>query len=162
MSAVALALTASLAWGCSQFLVGLEGRRLALLALAVVAQGSGLVLIGVVVVTRGVGPPPLEQTVWALVAGVGAAGTVAIFYRALSIGALGIVAPIVGTAGVVPAVFGLLVGERPSALQGLGIVLALLGVVLASLQPSGAVGGRWPRGSAWPCSRRSGSGPSSC
>lgn len=142
MIAVTLALAASLAWGCSQFLTGLQGRRVALLALAVGAQGAGLVLIGAVVLVRGVGPPGLEPAVVALVAGVGAAGTVAVFYRALSIGALGIVAPIVGTAGAVPVAVGLLTGEQPSALAGLGVVLALLGVVLASLQPRATLGGR--------------------
>lgn len=142
MIAVALALAASTAWGCSQFLVGLQGRRVALLALATGAQGAGLVLIGAVVLVRGVGPPGLESALFALVAGVGAAGTVAVFYRALAIGALGIVAPIVGTAGAVPVAFGMLTGERPGGLAGVGVVLALLGVVLASFQPRGTLGGR--------------------
>jgi drug/metabolite transporter (DMT)-like permease len=54
---------------------------------------------------------------------------------------MSIVAPISATAAVVPVVFGVLTGERPSAAQSLGIALAVGGVVLASRAPSDG-GGR--------------------
>jgi drug/metabolite transporter (DMT)-like permease len=43
-----------------------------------------------------------------------------------------VVAPISATAAVVPVVFGVASGERPSAGQAVGIALAVAGVVLAS------------------------------
>lgn len=140
--AIVLALTASLAWGASQFLAGVQGRRVPLLALLVASQGAGLLLSGVVVVARGDGPPALEPVAWALGSGVASALTVAVFYRALSVGVLGIVAPITGTAGVVPVVFGLLTGERLTGVEGLGVALAVAGVVLASVESRAASGRR--------------------
>jgi drug/metabolite transporter (DMT)-like permease len=57
------------------------------------------------------------------------------FYRALAVGTMGIVGPISATGAVVPLAYGLARGERPSALQALGIVVAVVGVVAASLEP---------------------------
>jgi drug/metabolite transporter (DMT)-like permease len=54
------------------------------------------------------------------------------FYRALSTGTMGIVAPIAGTGAVVPVAVGLATGDSPSALQLAGIAVACVGVVLAS------------------------------
>jgi len=45
---------------------------------------------------------------------------------------MGVVSPIAAVGVVVPVLFGLLRGERPAALQLVGIVLAVVGVVLAS------------------------------
>jgi len=57
------------------------------------------------------------------------------FYRALAIGSMGIVGPISTTGVIVPVAYGLARGEHPSALQGVGIVVAVGGVVAASLEP---------------------------
>jgi len=54
------------------------------------------------------------------------------FYSALATGTMGVVAPIAATGVVVPVVVGLAQGDRPSALQAAGVVVAVVGVVLAS------------------------------
>ena len=54
------------------------------------------------------------------------------FYRALAVGTMSIVAPIVATSAIVPVLAGVFDGERPGALQWVGIVAALSGVALAS------------------------------
>jgi drug/metabolite transporter (DMT)-like permease len=61
----------------------------------------------------------------------GASG-LALYYRALAIGTMGVVSPIAALGVLVPLVVGLVDGERPSPLQVLGIALAVVGVVLAS------------------------------
>ena len=61
---------------------------------------------------------------------VGPVGLVS-FYWALSIGTMGVVSPIAATGIVVPVLWGLVDGERPSALQYAGIVVGFCGVVLA-------------------------------
>ena len=48
---------------------------------------------------------------------------------------MGIVGPITATAAIVPVAYGLGQGERPSALQGAGVGLAVVGVIAASLEP---------------------------
>lgn len=54
------------------------------------------------------------------------------FYTALATGQMGIVAPISSLSAVVPVTIGLVQGERPSSMQLIGIVVALIGVILAS------------------------------
>jgi drug/metabolite transporter (DMT)-like permease len=55
-----------------------------------------------------------------------------------------VVAPVSSLAAAVPVVFGLVTGERPSTLQGVGMAAAIAGVVLASREegPDGAEGPR--------------------
>ncbi len=53
------------------------------------------------------------------------------FYRALAIGTMSIVAPLSATGAGVPVLVGLASGERPAAIQLIGIVLAMVGVMLA-------------------------------
>jgi uncharacterized membrane protein len=76
-------------------------------------------------------------------AGAGAAGTVALgaFYRALALGTMSIVAPISATGAAIPVVVGLASGDRPSALQGAGVALAVVGVVLAAREEGEPIAG---------------------
>ena len=102
-------------------------------ALTVLAcsQPFGLASLGVWAVIRGEGPPG-PAVLWAcLAAAFGTSGLVA-FYRGMAAGAISVVAPIAGTAAAVPVVRGLATGDNPSALQELGFVLALGGVVATS------------------------------
>jgi drug/metabolite transporter (DMT)-like permease len=142
MGAVALGLASSLAWGFADFFGGLQSRKRPLLAVLVVGQTAGLALIALVALIRGEGVP--EAGTWLLWAmGGGLLGIVglAAFYRGLATGNMGVVAPISATAAIVPLVFGLATGERPSALQGVGVALAIGGVALASLEHDGPVTG---------------------
>ena len=86
--------------------------------------------------------PSARHLAWAAFAGVIGVVGLAVFYRALAVGAMGIVGPITATAAIVPMAYGLARGERPSTLQGAGIALAIVGVVAASLDPRGRRQGR--------------------
>jgi drug/metabolite transporter (DMT)-like permease len=131
--AIALALVASLSWGFADFVAGLKSRALPLLTVMAVSQVMGLTVIGAVVAVRGAGPPAgSDFALFAALAAVAGLGGLAAFYRGLSVGAMAVVAPISGLAAGVPVVFGLLQGERPSALQGVGIAFAMAGVALAA------------------------------
>lgn len=132
MTAVALALAASLSWGISDFVAGLKSRGLPVIAVLVVSQPAGLVLVAVLVAARGGEPPDAEHALYAALAGVVGILGLGAFYRGLAAGAMSIVAPVSATAAVVPLGVGLAQGERPSLLQGAGVGLALAGVVLAS------------------------------
>jgi drug/metabolite transporter (DMT)-like permease len=95
------------------------------------AQPVGLFLLALAVAIHGHGPPGAEVLWASLAAAFGTAGLVA-FYRGMAAGAISVVAPIAGTAAVVPVVWGLARGEHPSGLQELGFVLVLGGVVATS------------------------------
>jgi drug/metabolite transporter (DMT)-like permease len=131
MLAAVLALASSLSWGLSDFLGGFQSRRHPLLGVMVLSQGFAFVLLVVAVASGAATEHDTEATLWA--AGSGAIGVIALtsFYRALAIGTMSIVAPLSATGAAVPVLYGLASGERPAAIQLVGIVLALLGVMLA-------------------------------
>ena len=105
------------------------------------SQGTGLALVALIVALRAEGAPDGEYLVYAAVSGVAGIAGLTAFYRGLAVGAMAVVAPISATAAGIPVVVGLATGDRPSAMQGVGLVLALVGVVLASREEVGDGGG---------------------
>ncbi len=85
-----------------------------------------------VVALGGESAPPVSELWPAAAGGIAGAAALAAFYRGLAIGTMSIVAPISATAAAVPVAVGVATGERPGALQAVGIALAVSGVVLAS------------------------------
>lgn len=140
MTAIALALAASLSYGVSDFLGGLKSRSLPQLSVLLISQGGALVALVVFVAVAGGSPPEARYVVYGMIAGLVEAVGVAALYRGLAVGSISIVAPVAATAPVVPVVAGFALGELPSPLQGAGIVLAIAGVVLISLAPSAGRG----------------------
>ena len=138
MLAVALALSSSLCWGTADFLGGLQSRQRPLVTVLLVAQVAAVALGLVYVAAAGDPFPALGPA--ALATGAGAAGCAALaaFYRGLAIGTMSIVAPISATGAAVPVLVGVASGERPGAVQLVGIVLAMVGIVLAAREPGDA------------------------
>jgi drug/metabolite transporter (DMT)-like permease len=136
MLAAALALSSSLSWGLADFLGGFQSRRHPLLTVLVLSQGFALLLLFVAVAAGAPTEHDSASTLWA--AGSGMVGVIGLvcFYRALAIGTMSIVAPVSATGTVIPVVAGLASGERPSALQVGGMVLAIAGVILAGRDAS--------------------------
>ena len=134
MNALALALGASLAWGVADFVGPLVARTLGSLRVLFWAQIGGLAAIAIAVGVRG-GLP--HDRLVLLAAPAALAGTLGLwaYYRGIAAGAISVVAPIAGASAVIPVVFGFATGDSPSVAQVAGIACALLGVVLASLEP---------------------------
>ncbi len=138
MTAIVLALGASLSWGVGDFLGGVSARRLRTLTVLAVAELAGLVVIAAYVTAAG--DPFPGGTAVAAGVGAGIAGAVGLgaLYRGMAVGAIGVVAPISAASAALPVGVGLARGERPSVVQLAGIVLALAGVALVSREPSPA------------------------
>src|SRR4051794_10633981 len=132
MGAIALGLAASLSWGVADFFGGIQARRMAVVAVVLGSQLAGLVLAAAVVAIRGEAPPGGDFLIYAALSSVGGILGLTAFYKALSIGAMGVVAPLSSTAAVIPVVVGVATGDRPSALQAAGVAVAIGGVILAS------------------------------
>ena len=132
MLAIALAFSASIAWGVCDFLGGVKSRDFAAVVVLLISQAAGLVAIALLVAARGDAPP--DGGSLALAALAGAIGSVALtaLYRGLAIGPMSVVAPIAATGAIVPVAVGLVTGEKPTAFQNAGVALALVGIVLAS------------------------------
>ena len=148
MLAVALALAASLSWAVSDFVGGLKSRRLRLLTVLVVSQIAGLAVVAVAVAGIRASPPDSRHAAYALVAGAAGAVGIAALFRGMAIGAMAVVAPISALGALIPVIVGLAQGERPSPLQYGGIVLALTGAVVVSLERGGIAGRRIASGAA--------------
>lgn len=142
MVAALLGLGASVAWGLADFIAGLKSRRVSVLVVLLASQATGLGLVALVVLARGEGPPDSATLTYAALASLAGTAGLAAFYRGLAVGAMAVVAPISATAAVIPVAVGVATGERPSALQGLGIAVALTGVALASRESGAAAGHR--------------------
>jgi drug/metabolite transporter (DMT)-like permease len=132
---VVLALAASVSWGIADFGGGLGARRTHLVWVLVVSQLAGLALVGTMALATQPQAPTWREVAWGVFAGVLGVSGLAAFYRALAVGAMGVVGPISAMGAVVPVVYGLVRGERPGALQAVGIVVAVVGVIAASLEP---------------------------
>src|SRR4051794_22540886 len=131
MAAVVLALASSVTWGIGDFLGGIQTRRRPLLTVLVVSQGAGFLSLFVALVGRGQGPGGGGGwTAGAALPGVLGVSGMAAFYRGVATGAMGVVAPMSSAAAVVPVVVGLALGGRPHPIQGVGIAIAIVGVVL--------------------------------
>jgi drug/metabolite transporter (DMT)-like permease len=137
-----LALLASLLWGTADFLGGTAARRLPVSSVVGVSQLVALLGLVPVAVLSGALDEPRDYLAPSIAAGVVGPLALAAFYRALSVGTMGVVAPVAALGVVVPVAAGLVGGESPSGLQLGGIGAAVVGVVLASGPELGGGGGR--------------------
>ena len=137
---VILSLLAALSYGLADFAGGLASRRASAWSVALVAQAAGTVLLLAVGLIVG-GSPDRTDLAWGVVAGVGNGFGTAFLYRGLASGRMGVVAPVSGVcAAVLPVAVGVVLGERPSLLVWMGIVLALPAIWLVAREPGTPVG----------------------
>jgi drug/metabolite transporter (DMT)-like permease len=132
-----LALSGAVLWGVGDFLGGLASRRLAVLAVLAISQAVGLVGVACWVWIASDPFPGVVELLPAAAAGVAGLIGLGALYRGLAIGAMGIVAPISAASPLVPLAVDAARGLTPAALQWLGIVLVLAGIVVLSREPSG-------------------------
>lgn len=127
-----LALVSAAGYGVSDFVGGIASRRVAALRVVIVSYPLAMVLLSVLAlfVDGHVTGPAVW---WGLLCGFCQAFGVWWFYAALGSGPISVVSPLTAilVAGV-PVGFGVLMGERPSAVALAGIAVALVAVVLVS------------------------------
>src|SRR5579864_8459081 len=87
-------LVAVLCWGTSDFIGGYVARRVNAFVLTAIAHGSGLLLVTVLALANHSPLPSTTSQHWAFVAGLCGGSALAIFYRALSMGRMGLTAPV--------------------------------------------------------------------
>jgi drug/metabolite transporter (DMT)-like permease len=144
LSTIAFALAASISWGAGDFSGGFATRRAQVLSVVLGAYTVGLCTLIVLALIWSEPFPTALDLLWGGVAGLaGAVGLVA-FYQALSVGRMGIVAPIAAMlSAAIPVLFGAVIEGLPGPLQLVGFVLAFIAVGLIS--GLGVVKGR-PKG----------------
>lgn len=132
MAAIALGLLSSVLWGLSDYLGGVKSRTFPVPVVLAMMYGTSLAVMLAFVAARGEGPPPAQNVLAALGAGIVGIAALSAFYRALAIGTMSIVAPIASTGVALPVIVGLIGGDRPGMLRSAGLALAVVGIVLAS------------------------------
>lgn len=139
---ILLALGAALAYGASDFLAGLQSRRASAYAVAVAAQCAGALSVLLAALLLPAAHPTGSAMAWGAASGIGSGLGTLFLYRGFGSGRMSVVAPVsaVGSAGL-PVIVGVALGDRPSALAIIGIVLALPAVALISRGESGIAGG---------------------
>jgi drug/metabolite transporter (DMT)-like permease len=127
-----LALLSAFGYGISDFVGGLASRRVAALRVVLVSYPIALALLAVLATAVG-GEINQGAVFWGALCGVSQAFGIWWFYAALGSGPISVVSPLTAilVAGI-PVGVGLALGERPSAIAAVGVVLALVAVVLVS------------------------------
>jgi drug/metabolite transporter (DMT)-like permease len=128
----ALALASALGYGISDFVGGLASRRVAALRVVLVSYPIAMVLLAVLAAIVG-GHISGAAVFWGGLCGISQAFGVWWFYAALGAGPISVVSPLTAVlVASIPVGVGLVMGERPGAIAGIGVVVALIAVVLVS------------------------------
>jgi drug/metabolite transporter (DMT)-like permease len=137
LAVVLLGLLSSLGWGVADFGGGLASRRGPVLGVLLWSQ---LASLAVAVPILALGHEPAMQPLDILVSiagGVFGAVGLSLLYRGLSVGRMGIVAPVAAVlTATLPVAFGFLTEGIPSAFAIVGILCAGLSVILVSRSPA--------------------------
>lgn len=112
----------------------MQSRRIPVLAVLIVTQPAGLVLALAVLAVFGGDPLSSKDVLIAFAGGAAAMGGLGVFYTAMAMGTMSVVAPIAALGVVVPVGVGLAQGEAPGAIAFVGLGVAIAGVVILSFE----------------------------
>lgn len=133
---ILFALSAALVWGVADFVGGMASRRVSVITVLLLTELGGLIVIGAVVAATTPEMFSREDAIMSMAAGLIGTAALGLFYRALAIGTMSVVAPITATGAVIPVIVGLATGDALSVVQVGGLAVVLVGVVLASREQS--------------------------
>ena len=131
---VLFGLGAAITWGCADYVAASAGRRIGPARVVLGFHVVATVILACLVATSGslADVTTVDLLFFALVGAVGW-GSYVCFYRALAIGPISILSPIVsGYAAVTVVLAVIFLGERLSAAETAAVIVSFTGVVLAS------------------------------
>ena len=129
----AYSLTAVGVWGTSDFLGGVGARRVNAFLFTAIAHISGLVVIGALALIAREPFLANASVAWSLISGAVGGMALALFYRSLASGNMGLVAPVAAVLGAaIPTLVTAFAEGFPGYRHVLGFILAGIGVWLIS------------------------------
>lgn len=138
LATVIFGLAASLCWGSGDFNGGLASRRASASSVVVAGYTVGFVLMVVLALIWHEPNPSLQDLLWGGIGGIAGVVGLMAFYSALSIGKMGIVAPVSAVlTAAIPVFFSAFTSGLPSLLQIGGFLLALIAIGLISRSEAG-------------------------
>jgi drug/metabolite transporter (DMT)-like permease len=127
-------------WGTSDFLGGLGARRINAFLFTAVVHLSGMLLIGAIALAIHAPFPGTSSLLWSMAAGALGGFALIFFYRALSEGNMGLIAPVAAVlSAAIPTTVAAFTNGFPGKLKVFGFILAGVGVWLIS-RTEGAAG----------------------
>ena len=142
----AYSMVAVLCWGTSDFSGGCASKRSDAFRITLLAHASGFILMTTLGLAARAPLPDRPSQVWAFIAGALGGSGLAIFYRALATGKMGLAAPLAAIlAAAIPTAFGIFTEGAPGIVPILGFVIAGIGIWLIARPDasSGAHDGLW-------------------
>jgi drug/metabolite transporter (DMT)-like permease len=125
-------------WGVSDFVGGYTARRFNAFFLAALGHFSGTTLMAALALANHEPFPAFSHIKWALAAGACGGISLALFYRALSQGNMGLAAPVSAVLGAaLPVAFEIFTEGPPGKVAIAGFLLALVGIWLVSRPEDG-------------------------
>ncbi|RLC23861.1 MAG: hypothetical protein DRH93_06145 [Deltaproteobacteria bacterium] len=134
MLPVTLSIFACFGWGIADFIGGLKSRDLPTLSILMISSLTGTFLLGGILLLLKSPLPSDPLILWAVPAGFIGIAAMFMLYRSLAVGSMAILAPISATGVVLPVIWGIFFGDTLSGLCILGMVLAILGSLLAVME----------------------------
>jgi drug/metabolite transporter (DMT)-like permease len=132
-------LAAVLAWGTSDFLGGYATRRANAFLFTTVVNLGGLLLVGTLASASHAPFPSGRSVAWILAGGISGGASLAIFYRALSSGKMGLTAPVAAVlSAAIPAVFSMFTEGLPGRIPLTGFAFAATGLWLITRTEDGS------------------------
>ena len=129
----AYSLTAMGVWGISDFSGGIGARRINAFLFTAIGHLSGTILMFALALLSHAQFPGAKSLVWAVLAGSTGGVSLALFYRALATGTMGLTAPVAAVLGAgIPAIVTAFTEGLPGQRHLLGFMLAAIGVWLIS------------------------------
>jgi drug/metabolite transporter (DMT)-like permease len=131
-----LALASALLVGGADFVGGVTSRTAIAARLAAAAQAVGLLVVVPAAIVVGWDRVTGGDAAWSVASGLVVGIGLALFYQAMTVGLISVVAPIVAATGaLVPVCVSLARGERPGQIALAGIALAIIAIALVSVAP---------------------------
>ena len=138
LASTAYALGAVCTWGISDFVGGYTASRFQSFFLATLGHLGGTALVVTLALASHEPFPPLSHFLWACAGGAAGGVSLALFYRALSQGRMGLAAPVSAVlSAAIPTVFGIFTQGIPGRIALAGFVLAVAGIWLISRPEDG-------------------------
>jgi drug/metabolite transporter (DMT)-like permease len=132
-------MAAVVAWGTSDFLGGYATRRANAFLFTVVVNLGGLLVMGTLASATHSPFPSARSAAWVLAGGISGGAALAIFYRALSSGRMGLTAPVAAVlSAAIPAIFSMFTEGLPGRIPLLGFAFAAAGLWLITRTEDGS------------------------
>jgi drug/metabolite transporter (DMT)-like permease len=136
-AAAGFGLLSASTWGGSDFVGGLGARRAPALLVVVSGHAFTLVVLLAVCLSMRLAAPGWTPFLYSAVGGLEGALALALFYRALAMGAMGLTAALCGLlTALIPVLFSMIHDGRPTPLVAAGLVLGLCAIWLITRTPS--------------------------